>query len=82
MYTKRTRTERGDTKVPGNEPEFVRCKWCGTINQIGATTTGAGARARGDGWGGNISYEDISGVCLKNPVVNGGCWFCGSSTFY
>lgn len=57
------------------ESRFVRCKWCNfPVDKF--------RRPKGDGWGGNISYEAISGTNLKNPVVTGaGCVFCGSSEY-
>jgi len=62
----------------GNESRFVRCKFCGSINDTEL-------RPRGDGWGGNITYEDSGATVttLKYPVVGGaGCNFCGSSEYY
>ena len=66
--------------VPENKQEsrFVRCKWCQSINDILR-------RPKGDGWGGNIGYEDTGATdtTLKYGVVTGsGCWFCGSSEYY
>ena len=66
-----------DTGTKGNESRFVRCKFCKAINDTEL-------RPKGDGWGGNISHESISGTTYKkSPVVGGaGCWFCGSSEYY
>ena len=66
----------GGTK--GNESRFVRCQWCGAINDTEL-------RPRGDGWGGNLSKADSGAAVttLKYDVVTGaGCWFCGSSNYY
>lgn len=61
-----------DTGTKGNESRFKRCKFCKAINDTEL-------RSKGDGWGGNIQYDDISGTNLKQPITNNGCWFCGSS---
>lgn len=60
------------------ESRFVRCQWCGMINDTIK-------RSRGDGWGGNLTYPDsgATATTLKYPVVGGaGCVFCGSSNYY
>jgi len=59
------------TGTKGNESRFVRCKFCGSINDTEL-------RSKGSGWG-NITTRAISGTNLKEPVVGGGCWMCGSS---
>ena len=66
------------TGTKGNESRFVRCKFCGLINDTEL-------RPRGDGWGGNIKHEDsgATSTTLQYPVVGGaGCAFCGSSEYY
>jgi len=83
VHPETNRTFRGkdlpDYKgTPGNESRFVRCKFCGGINDTEL-------RPKGDGWGGNIKYEDsgATDVTLLYPVVGGaGCNFCGSSEYY
>ena len=69
--------ESEKNKIPPTKQEsrFVRCQWCSFIvDRL--------KRPKGDGWGGNISYESISGINLKEPVVGGaGCPFCGSSNY-
>ena len=70
--------KQDDTGTQGNESRFVRCRFCGAINDTEL-------RPKGDGWGGNISYEDsgATATTLKYPVVGGaGCWSCGSSNYY
>ena len=62
--------------VKTNESRFVRCKFCGAINDTEL-------RPKGDGYSGNISYVAISGTNLKDPTIGGaGCNFCGSSEYY
>ena len=59
----------------GDESRFVRCRYCGAINDTEI-------RSRGDGWGGNISKKDsgATATTLYYDVVGGaGCWACGSS---
>lgn len=66
------------TGTKGNESRFVRCQWCGAINDTEI-------RSRGDGWGGNLRKEDsgATATTLKYDVVGGaGCWACGSSNYY
>ena len=62
----------GGTK--GNESRFVRCQFCGTINDTEI-------RSKGDGWGGNLTKTDTGATAtvLYYDVVGNGCWFCGSS---
>lgn len=68
--------KKDDGGTKGNESRFVRCQWCGMINDTEK-------RPRGDGWGGNITYQAITGTNLKQPVVGGaGCAFCGASNYY
>lgn len=83
VHTKKIGVFKGEDKpdqtgTKGNESRFVRCQWCGAIND---TET----RPKGDGYGGNISYEDsgATATTLKYEVIGGaGCWFCGSSNYY
>ena len=59
----------------GNESRFVRCRFCGAINDTEL-------RDKGDGWGGNISKANTGATAttLHYDVVGGaGCWSCGSS---
>ena len=67
-----------DTGTKGNESRFVRCQFCGAINDTEL-------RPRGDGWGGNLNKVDsgASATTLYYDVVGGaGCWACGSSNYY
>ena len=66
--------KRNDGGTKGNESRFVRCKFCGAINDTEL-------RNKGDGWNGNILYIDSGATktTLKMPVVGNGCWCCGSS---
>ena len=83
VHTHKSRVFRGvdlpdDAGTKGNESRFVRCQWCGAINDTEL-------RPRGDGWGGNISKADTGATetTLYYDVVGGaGCWFCGSSNYY
>ena len=65
--------KQDDTGTSGNESRFVRCKFCGSINDTEV-------RSKGSGWG-NISKADsgATATTLKYDVVGAGCWFCGSS---
>ena len=80
VHTEHSTTFKGkdlpdDGATKGNESRFVRCRWCGAINDTEL-------RPKGDGRGGNIQYEDsgATATTLKYPVIGGaGCWFCGSS---
>ena len=68
-----------DSGTEGAESNYVRCKWCDTINKV----AGKNARTRGDGRGGNITQADsgATATTLKYDIVGGnGCWFCGAST--
>ena len=65
----------GTDGIKGNESRFVRCRFCGSINNTEK-------RSKGDGWGGNITHTDTGATAttLYYPTVGGaGCWFCGSS---
>ena len=84
LHTKRSTHFRGkDQSGPGipptkQESRFVRCQWCGAINDILR-------RPKGDGWGGNFTKTDTGATAttLYYDVVGGaGCWVCGSSEYY
>lgn len=67
--------KQDDGGTKGNESRFVRCKFCGSINDTEI-------RPKGDGWGGNITLNNsgATATTLYYPTVGGaGCWFCGSS---
>lgn len=68
----------GISEKTANESRFVRCKQCGFIcDRI--------RDKKGNGWG-NESTEDITIIAggtahAKDPIVNAGCPFCGSSEY-
>ena len=71
-----TRTAGGN--VPGNEPNFIRCKQCGFILDQNKTTPGSGY---GNETTSTITTIGGSTANSMDPTVGPGCPFCGSSAY-
>ena len=73
--TFRGKDQPGETDPNKQESRFVRCCFCGAIND-------KLKRPKGDGWGGNFTKTNTGATAttLYYDVVGGaGCWACGSS---